>query len=270
LISADHAEGLIALPASVQDETLSLLSKDESRSTSIRLAVLHPRYAKEMPVRADVIARRMIEHCLDFFIVGEAPEIVLEDPGRDSVSLNAMFDAEVGERVTAAMFDVEGMSFNVRHGFVAARGGADHRVNFVANRRVVRFVALDQYLVDLEPRIAHGERQCVYAGYVSGQYLDQTVTPERTDFTIARNPDLLSPDALTWSNLVDECVAQVHGYLKPFTEQNRRSRLTFVVIHNRYSWGSALTAHHWMRFPIFTLGRDSLPSIFWRLVSNAG
>src|SRR5207244_3238895 len=119
----------------------------------------------------------------------------------DAIDLNELYATEVRGSSALETFDVSGKPLQATHVLVAARGGLGHRIHFCANRRVVRSEPLDRYLVDLNEPLQQsdapaGSRGYFYAGYISGAYLDETVTPDRTDFLIARDADLLGSDGV--------------------------------------------------------------------------
>lgn len=206
------------LPHGVDGEAISGAEANEPRLTTVRLVAARPRYANEIPKKADVIARWIIEHCLDYFVVGEAPHIVIQDPGYDTIDLNHLYASEVRRSSSSETFEVAGKALQAMHMLVAARGGLGHRIHFCANRRVVRSEPLDRYLVDLDeslqpPDAPTGSPGYFYAGYISGSYLDQTVTPDRTDFFIARSNDLLGDGEAQWPEIVDGCVRRVQAHL---------------------------------------------------------
>jgi hypothetical protein len=211
------------LPHGVDGEAISAAVANAPRRTAVRLVAARLRYANEIPKKADVIARWIIEHCLDYFVVSETPHIVIQDAGYDAIDLNHLYASEVRRSSSSETFEVAGKALQAMHMLVAARGGLGHRIHFCANRRVVRSEALDRYLVDLDeplqpPDAPAGARGYFYAGYISGSYLDETVTPDRTDFFIARGNDLLGDGEARWPELVDACVRRVQAHLAPLTD----------------------------------------------------
>jgi hypothetical protein len=62
-----------------------------------------------------------------------------------------------------------------------------HRLNFCAHKRTVKTEHLGTKIPNLMPSLkdpGKGERPFVYSGYVSGPYLDQTVSARRTGFDV--------------------------------------------------------------------------------------
>ena len=228
------------LPEGVVRQTAAQAAAGTARQTVVSLLTSRPRYSEAIPKRSEVIARRIIEHCLDYFAVGEAPHIVVEDPGNDQVDLNALYDSEVKGSASVEPFDLGGKPLQVTHTMIAARGAIGHQLHFCANRRVVKTESLDHHLVDLDQPLAQPggptTQRYYYAGYVSGSYLDESVTPDRTDFTIARAGDLLPDGELSWKNLVDGCVERVHHHLDPYIgplRDEKTSYITNYVQHER-------------------------------------
>ena len=66
------------------------------------------------------------------------------------------------------------------------------------------------------------EKTAVYTGYLSGEYLDGAVNPERTGFSFADHLELGFADTISWHELLQASVASA----REFSQSNSRSRLS--------------------------------------------
>lgn len=194
---------------------------DAEAKTSVRLVGLRPHYQDSWPRQAALVGKRIIEHCLNYMVVGDCPRLILVDESNaEQIDLNALFETDVQAESASQTFGLRGRPFEIRHIRIAARHGVPHQIHFCANRRVVRTEALDKRLPNLEDHLSDpgGVRPFVYAGYVSGTYLDHTVAPDRTAFELPEEGTLAATEEISWPELLDGSAAQAAGFLSPFTQ----------------------------------------------------
>ena len=69
-----------------------MVKKDEGiSSTKIFLNNYFTEFKKDCPLELDVIAKKIIEHCLLYFISEHCPKIILMDEQSNSINLNDYF-----------------------------------------------------------------------------------------------------------------------------------------------------------------------------------
>lgn len=153
--------------------------------------------------------------------------VLLDESNAYRVVLNHVFESDIRATGAAQTFEVKGRPLQMTHVLLAAGRGVRHQVHFCANRRVVRTEPLERHVPNLPSSFLHptDERLCVYAGFVAGDYLDETVSPDRSDFEMASHRDeAITPDAVAWPDVLDGSVQEVRGYLTPFTEPLRKEK----------------------------------------------
>ncbi len=198
-----------------------------TRKTTVTLVNYRDPYRDRCPRSAKVIAKRIIDHYLEYFVLGSAPEIVLHDvDDLEVLNLNRMFAEEIQPHTTTEAFKVRDKELSVIHLRVPPEYEDQHRIYFCAHRRAV----LSEPLLHKIPNLAHvlhdplDQRAFVYIGYVSGAYLDETVTPERTSFYAHENDELDFGDDVTWTDLTSTAVQQASQFLAPFTDPVREEK----------------------------------------------
>ncbi len=129
----------------------------------------------------DILARKILGHCLIYFMAPRCPTVVVRDEA-DSISLNDIFNQEVKSRSKRRPFSVKDHTFEVSNFSVYSSG--EHLIHLCADEREVNYVKL----VEAMPELATGRlrdnqgRLFHIASYVTGSYLDDNVSKDRTDF----------------------------------------------------------------------------------------
>ena len=68
----------------------------KERKTLVTLVGFKPEFERMCPRSARVIARRIVEHCLQYFVLGTCPRILVHDKeAGDVVDVNRMFASEM-------------------------------------------------------------------------------------------------------------------------------------------------------------------------------
>ena len=192
-----------------------------------RLVGFRPDYEKCCPKTASTIARRIVEHCLEYFAMDACPRIVLNDPDDEArIDLKRFYAEEMRVRSETRKFTIKGKEFRANHVLVNSGADGQHRIFFCAHNRAVRSEALANKVPDLvSPLKDPGSgTSIVYSGYVSGMYLDETVNAERTAFHVLDQLELDLPGELSWQDLVQGMVAQAGEFLSPYTEPIKKSK----------------------------------------------
>lgn len=204
--------------------------------TTVRLLGLRERYAAHCPKRPETIAGHIAEHCLEFFIRGNCPQIELNDEATDTtgLSLNRSFEKDMIEKSETTQIKVKDTDFYVTHVRLYASHDKEHQTHFCANERVVQSRKITGRLPNLTARLKDDTgKQFVYAAYVDSQVLDTTVSAERTTFAIDESAADLIPSDIGWTDITQAVDEQSQKFLSPYTdpirEEKRRRIDAFVA-----------------------------------------
>ena len=63
----------------------NLRETDEPLQTTVTLRGFRKTYQAKFPKKAKTVAEKILEHCLAYFILGSAPEILIEDPTESEI-----------------------------------------------------------------------------------------------------------------------------------------------------------------------------------------
>jgi len=186
------------------------------------------------PHSSETIARKIVEHCLEHFVLGLAPAIYLHDSDSEEVhDLNDMFEAEVKVTTTLEKFKAGGRDFQLHNLRVSPSYQTSHRLHFCANNRAVISENLAGKLPNLLGSLRGDDgRPFMYAGYVSGAYLDECVNSERTDFVMP--DDDAAVHGPGWSTLLKNSVEAATSFVSPFTASVKNAKELRIAEYVRY------------------------------------
>jgi len=204
--------------------------ENKRSTTTVRLKGFREKYRKQCPKRLDTIASRLIEHCLEFFIRSDCPQITLTDNViQQSINLNERFASEMAQISERDMVNVQDQTFHVTHVRLKSTHESDHLLHFCANSRVVKSEKLIGRVPNLTRRLQDSEGGTfVYAAYVDGDLLDKSSNSERTEFSISEdNAELLAKD-ITWKDIRSAILESTHKFLDPYTKPIREQKRTRI------------------------------------------
>jgi hypothetical protein len=143
-------------------------------------------YEKHLPAKDETIVQKIISHFISYVASERGINITFEGI-EDVVALGDILK-EKCKQLSSQKFDIEKREFNVSHLAISRRlseGGATHRLFFEANGRIVREESIGLPL-GLSTYLELDGEKYVYAGVISGSFLDENVNSERTNFDISR------------------------------------------------------------------------------------
>jgi hypothetical protein len=203
-------------------------TKEGPIETTITLQGFKPAYRDEIAGNQVAIAEAILEHCLPFFFNPACPIIaVTDDDSPTKIVLNDLYRETVGSAREPKDFKVGEHIFKINH-LRSNKSSQRHSLHLCAHGRSVIRKNLADEIPNLGSRIPteKGDSGWVYSGYVSGDYLDKMVNPERTDFRFPKDDGLL-PDDITEDKFISAAVGEAASKLDPHLQKNR------VALHER-------------------------------------
>lgn len=222
------------------------------RRTIVHLVEYHREYQHECPRKFDTIARRIISHFIQMFILDKCPEIILTDEyEKTSISLNRLFTKTLRLSSRTQAFHIGKHKFKIEH-LCLALTQHDHELHLCAVNRSVFTQPLNELIPSLRGPLTHttSGKPCVYAGYVSGPLLEQTVDELRGAFSIPDEGSLLETDGeLTWQELLrtaaEKSNVYLSDYLKPLRESNNERITNYIKTREPKYRPLAKHRSHW-------------------------
>lgn len=188
----------------------SILELDDSvQQTIVRLDGFKNPYRDSVAYSLESLAKKIIEHCLPYFITGKCPQIILKDNRGDSFNLNSYYDKTYKDSLHQDPMELRGKHYVLYH-MLLTEGADKHELHLCANNREVKSYALSNYIPDMKKKLVNGEDAYYYVGYLAGDYLDEAVNTERSDFDFSDGPlfgDTREPE------IVETAVGYIRAYL---------------------------------------------------------
>lgn len=198
---------------------------DTKARTTIKLVGFRPEYQAKCPKGFDTIARKIIEHFLELFVLGHCPTIILNDPyEKNRVALDRFYKTEVELQSKAERLQINNVRFKIQHLRMSTRThNPEHHVHLCARTRSVETRDLTKLVTSLRGALMDGDRddggngQFAYACYVSSEYLDERTNQERTRLDIAQdNTTLIKEDDPTIDDILKAVVPKAENFLGPW------------------------------------------------------
>lgn len=198
--------------------------------TQVVLNNVQQDYRKSIPLNIELIAARIVEHFLEFFVLRKMPKTYIIDNGSQNViDLWDFYETMKAENQNDVI-SIGGYTFYITHFMLYNATSKDHRLYFTGNQRVgYKTPSLQNKVPNLPKYFTVGNKEkCVYAGYISSKYLDKNLNDTRTGFTIPnKNDGSLFEEELDWDTILNGIYKVSAKYLEPYTkpveeEKNKR------------------------------------------------
>lgn len=184
-------------------------SENVVQQTIVSLNGFRNPYCDSVAYSLESLAKKLIEHCLPYFITGKCPQIILRDNRGENFNLNSYYEKTYKDSLHQAPIKLKGKNYMLYH-MLLAEGADKHELHLCANNREVKSYALSTYIPDMKKKLTNGENTYYYVGYLAGDYLDEAVNTERSDFNFTDGP-LLGDTGET--EIVNTAVEYIRAYL---------------------------------------------------------
>ena len=219
------------------EENNTVMVDEQELKTVITLSDFARQYREQSPVELDVIAKKIIEHCLLFFISDKCPEIVLSDGISDSINLNQYFNANIKDSLHQDHFSIKDSEFIIYH-LRLPEGATSHELHLCANMQEVTSVDLKKHIPDLQRKIIPIDDLVgfYYIGYVTSDYLDSIVNITRTGFDYDEIGGQIAINGTGKDTLISTSLNYVNSYLADYIsdiQEKKRKQIDDFVAKDR-------------------------------------
>ena len=215
-------------PTGVENHIESETPPQESPCTKILLEGFQDLYSGPAPKIGEAVAKRIVEHCLEFYLLDIVPQITLFDPAYDEEhELNNIFQNEFEpDSSSIRNFSIDSNQFHITDILLNASLDAQHELKFCGHNRVVKSLPLIRRVPHLNGSIANDAgRSVVYQCYIKGDFLDSRVDAERVDFQMDRRNEMELTGGPKWEDIEEAALTSVREYLHPKTEAIRKKAI---------------------------------------------
>lgn len=200
------------------DDSLVEIEGIEEYNTRVSLIDYLPIYRKNVTKNAEVIANRIMQHCLIYLMGSNCPIISVIDD--EKICINDMFEKNIEREREPVNINVEGEEFKLLNTKVSDSSIGGSKLYLYANDRMVLPIDLDKEIVNLDKNL-YEEQGYFYVGILSGKYLDDNVDSNRTSFEIAETG---KEDGISLEEIVQESKVHVEEYLIEYLESVKRKK----------------------------------------------
>jgi hypothetical protein len=205
-------------PNGIENPAIEKLSAPDKLYTAVRLVHFRDEYRSAAPKSAETIARRIIEHCMQHFVLGTIPSIVIDDQAADrKLNLASIYREEYRPESDSTKFTVGGKRLSMTHVLMKPSSDSKHTLHFCAHKRVVQSFPLAGKIPHLRTALENDGESVMYSGFVQGKFLDKHVDPQRNSFSIDGVGELSLTGGPTREELVDSTMRIAQAYLEPMT-----------------------------------------------------
>lgn len=190
----------------------------EEYSTQVSLIDYLPIYRKNVTKNTEVIANRIMQHCLIYLMGLNCPIITVID--EEKICINDMFEKNIEREREPVNINIEGERFKLLNTKVSDSSIGGSKLYLYANDRMVLPIDLDKEIVNLDKNLFE-EQGYYYVGILSGKYLDDNVDSNRTSFEIAETG---KEDGISLEEIVKESKVHVEEYLSEYLETVKRKK----------------------------------------------
>jgi hypothetical protein len=151
------------------------------------------------------------------------PDIIVKDSTGESLNLKSIYQRDIDASAKVEPFEVGGYPFEIKHIKIFSSEALPHRIHWCANQREVIAKQIDK-IPNLSKRLIQAEKEFSYSAYISGIYLDQNVSPERTNFLgFGSDEANMYSEGVTWKGISDAVHDKIKlflaSYLEPIKEE---------------------------------------------------
>ena len=164
-----------------------LESKEVGQRTIVSLKGFRNPYRDSVAYSLESLAKKLIEHCLPYFITAKCPQIILQDNRGEMFNLNSYYEKTYKYSLHQDPMELNGKHYTLYH-MLLSEGADKHELHLCANNREVKSYVLSNYIPDMKKKLINGEDSYYYVGYLAGDYLDDAVNTERSDFDFSDGP----------------------------------------------------------------------------------
>lgn len=197
-----------------------ILTEDQVPKTIIRLEKVREQYRQSWRKKTETILDQMLEHFLWYFVRDEGcPKIVVHDNG-STFCLHERYSEGVKDSVIRDNISIKNQDFSVLH--VRLRHSIDlgHFVTFCADGRSVDKSRIKGKIPGLFERVKDSIGPFIHGSYVTSEFLNDRVRPDREGFDILEEPDLFLDTEVSRNELMSRIIGSIKGQLSDIMSEN--------------------------------------------------
>lgn len=217
------------------DDNIELSNAKENKTT-IKLIGFKRNFREKCPLSLEVLAKKIIEHCLVYFLFDNCPKIIVKDNLGETFLLNDYFEKCIKDSLHQDQFNIDDKHFTLYHVKIP-EGVTAHELHLCANKREVKSYNLNKTLPNLQGRIRdETDVSFFYSGFLTSEYLDSAVNSSRTSFEFEKQGQIDWDEHLPEKEIIDASNAYIAAYLSDYLEEiskQKKKRINDYISHRQ-------------------------------------
>lgn len=141
-----------------------------------------------IPKKIQTFAEKLIEHFLPRFLDKVQPIIILKDiDSGEEINVNNYFKGNYNGLIGESTISIKKYDFRIS--VHKTKIGNSNQLIYLANKRASKILNLAKTIINLNADLYENDDKYYIIAFVSGPYLDDSVTPERDEFTFDEEED---------------------------------------------------------------------------------
>lgn len=214
----------------------SVTTDSKRIETRIILSTIKENYYPGIPKTAETYARKILNHCLIYFMKNADFDVLVID-GEERLSVRKIYDDEIKGKKKKLELKIEnnGSVYNFILNYLRLEGKGikdkKHKLKFTANDREVQEVDLRKY----NPLFEDAFDDEYILAYIEGEYLDENVSDDRTNFQFGSGDLFLNTQKIT-IKVAEELKDIYTDDIKKVKEKNAETINAFLVKSPEYRY----------------------------------
>lgn len=188
--------------------------------TKIKLIGYKNKYKKNCSASIEPIAKKIIEHCMMYFISKKCPRIDIFDE-KNRININEYFEKNIQDSLHRDDFTIKDQRFSIYH-LQMRENATKHELHLCASDREVESIDLSKKISNLNKKLTDDTGDYYYVGYVTGRYLDESVNSNRTAFYIEKEHTNTNP--ITKEDVYKDSINFIELYLGTDLEEIKKKK----------------------------------------------
>jgi hypothetical protein len=176
--------------------TNSQTRETSKKETGTTISLIHQKKGWEIPRKISTFCEKSIECFLPLFVNSTTLQITLVDKDTaESIDVQQYFRENYRGEIGVSSFEIKGKQFSLSvHKSVI--GNANQFILF-AHDRAAKIIDLSKHIIDLNAKLEDNSEAFHIVAFLTGQYLNGIVSPERDDFDFDDDEADINLDELT-------------------------------------------------------------------------
>lgn len=190
-------------------------------STTIHLDSFNEEYRKAAPKTTYKIAESLLEHCLWYFVREDGVPVITLKDDEESLTLDDLYDEYMVASADTDTITIKEQTFELTHIKSRASAAKTHSLAYIAASRFVKEESIERKIPGLYGRLSDENGEFLYTCYISSDFFDERVRPERTGLDIVENAEgLIAETEISYKDIREAVLGKVKNYLADYLDGN--------------------------------------------------